>query len=188
MDNNVANVLAELRRDHKNMGMMLRLLEHESNLLYAGDEPDFELIHDVMHYMTVYPDAVHHPKENRIYAELKAVRPDLTAGFRRIIDDHKEIEDQSLRLRDGFASIHSAQFVRRNQLVADALRYVDMLRGHMQWEELDLFRRVEEMVRDGHEFIEAATYLQGCDPVFGGNVEQKFAAVVSKIQCNLPAD
>ena len=73
MDKNVANVLTEFRQDHKNMGLMLNLLEQESNRLYDGDDPIFELLHDIMHYMTVYPDAVHHPKEDRIYAELKAV-------------------------------------------------------------------------------------------------------------------
>ena len=77
MDNNVANVLTELRQDHRNMGLMLNLLEQESNRLFDGDDTDFELLHDVMHYMTVYPDTVHHPKEDRIYAELKAGRSQL---------------------------------------------------------------------------------------------------------------
>ena len=31
MDKNVANVLAELRQDHKNMSLLLNLLEVESN-------------------------------------------------------------------------------------------------------------------------------------------------------------
>ncbi|RLA29647.1 MAG: hypothetical protein DRR11_15055, partial [Gammaproteobacteria bacterium] len=62
MEKNAAIVLAELRQDHQNMTLMLNLLERESNLIYADGDPDFELLADVMHYMTVYPDAVHHPK------------------------------------------------------------------------------------------------------------------------------
>ena len=79
MDKNAAKVLAELREDHKNMALMINLLERESNRIYAGEEPDYELLQDVMHYMTVYPDAVHHPKEDRLYAELKAVPKSLTS-------------------------------------------------------------------------------------------------------------
>ncbi len=182
MDNNVANVLTELRQDHKNMGLMLNLLEQESNRLYVGDDPDFELLHDIMHYMTVYPDAVHHPKENRIYAELKAVRPDLSSGFDRITVDHRQIARLSVRLRNDVASVNAGGVVRRKSVVADMLRYVNTLRGHMQWEELDLFRRVEEMIAEGHELIEAATILQTSDPVFGKQVEAKFSRLYESLE------
>jgi hemerythrin-like domain-containing protein len=182
MDNNVANVLTELRQDHRNMSLMLNLLEQESNRLFDGDDTDFELLHDVMHYMTVYPDAVHHPKEDRIYAELKAVRPDLSIGFDRITVDHQNISELSIRLRHDVASINSGGVIRRKAVVADALRYVNTLRGHMQWEELDLFRRIEEMVAEGHELIEAATFLQASDPVFGPEVETNFSRLFDSLQ------
>ena len=188
MGKKVAKVLGELRRDHKNMSLLLNLLERESNRLFDGDETDFDLLHDIMDYMTVYPDAVHHPKEDRMYAELKAARPDLSAGFDRITMDHRKIEELGLKLRDDIASLISDSMVPRKSVVADALRYVNSLRGHMQWEELDLFRRVEEMVAEGHEFIEALTYSQKADPVFGPEVEEKFARLFESVQERIAAD
>ena len=182
MDNNVANVLAELRQDHRNMSLMLNLLEQESNRLFDGEDTDFELLHDIMHYMTVYPDAVHHPKEDRLYAELKSVRPDLSSGFDRITVDHRNIEELGLKLRNELAAVNSGSFVRRKAVVADTLRYVNTLRGHMQWEELDLFRRIEEMVAEGHDLLEAATFLQTSDPVFGPEVETNFARLFDNLQ------
>jgi hemerythrin-like domain-containing protein len=182
MDKNVAKVLAELRQDHKNMSLLLSLLEVESNRLFDGEDTDFELLHDIMHYMTVYPDVVHHPKEDRVYAELKAVRPDLSVGFDRITVDHRTIEELGLKLRNDIASVISGSMVPKNSVVADTLRYVNTLRGHMQWEELDLFRRVEEMVAEGHEFIEAATFLQTSDPVFGPEVEEQFSRLFESVQ------
>lgn len=182
MDKSAAIVLEELRQDHRNMSLMLNLLERESNLIYADGDPDFELLADVMHYMTVYPDAVHHPKEDRLYAELKVVRPDLSAGFERISVDHRHIAELGVALRDEIASINSGTFIRRNTVVANALRYVNTLRGHMQWEELDLFRRVEDMIREGHTLIDAANFSQDLDPVFGPEVEQNFARLVVNIQ------
>jgi len=182
MDNTVAKVLAELRQDHKNMSVMLNLLERESNHLFDGDDTDFELLHDVMHYMTVYADAVHHPKEDRIYAELKSVRPDLSVGFDRITVDHRHISELSVRLRDEVASVNSGAVVPKKSVVANTLRYVNTLRGHMQWEELDLFRRIEEMVAEGHELIEAATFLQTSDPVFGAEVEANFSRLFDSVQ------
>ena len=164
------------------MSLMLNLLEEESNRLFDGDDTDFELLHDVMHYMTVYPDAVHHPKEDRIYAELKAVRPDLSIGFDRITVDHRNIAELSMRLRHDVASVNSGGVIRRKAVVADTLRYVNTLRGHMQWEELDLLRRIEELVAEGHELIEAATFLQAADPVFGPTVETNFSRLFDSLQ------
>lgn len=170
------------------MGMMLDLLEQESNRLFDGDDTDFELLHDVMHYMTVYPDAVHHPKEDRIYAELKAVRPDLSVGFDRITVDHRNIAELGIRLRHELASVNAGGIVRRKAVVADTLRYVNTLRGHMQWEELDLFRRIEEMVAEGHELIEASTFLQTSDPVFGPEVEANFSRLFDSLQARMKSE
>ena len=188
MEQNVANVLSELRQDHRNMGAMLNLLELESNRLFDGEDTDFELLHDIMHYMTVYPDVVHHPKEDRIYAELKAVRPDLSSGFDRITVDHRHIAKLSIRLRNDVASVNSGGVLRRKSVVADMLRYVNTLRDHMQWEELDLFRRIEEMIAEGHELLEAATFLQTSDPVFGKQVEAKFSRLYESLEERLVDD
>lgn len=182
MNKDVANVLGELRQDHKNMSLLLDILEREANRLFDGEETDFDLLHDIMEYMTVYPDAVHHPKEDRIYAELKSARPDLSAGFDRITLDHRNIEELGVKLRDAIASVNSEGMVPRKSVVADALRYVNSLRGHMQWEELDLFCRVDEMVAEGHELIEASTYSQRPDPVFGPEVEERFSRLFKSVQ------
>ena len=188
MEKNAAKVLAELRDDHRNMAIMLNLLERESNRIYDGDEPDYELLQDIMHYMTVYPDAVHHPKEDRLYAELKAFRPDLSTGFERITMDHRHIAELSIKLRDDIAAINAGSPIKRNAVVADALRYVNTLRGHMQWEELDLFRRVDEMISMGHDMFDSADFSFQSDPVFGPEVEQNFGRLVENIQEHMPAD
>jgi len=182
MSNAVSKLLEELRQDHRNMAKMLILLERESNLIYDDVNPDYEILHDIMHYMTVYPDAVHHPKEDRIYAELKVVRPDLASGFARITVDHRDIAEQGMKLRDELASIEAGSMVLRKKVVADALRYVNMLRSHMQWEELDLFHRVEEMIAEGHDFLDESLFRQSIDPVFGAEVEQQFGKLYESIE------
>lgn len=181
MDTSIANVIAELRVDHRNMANMLKILENEANRIYAGEDPDVELLDDVMYYMTVYPDVVHHPKEDRVYAEVKAVRPDLASGFRRIAIDHQQIEDMGVVLRRDVRAINSDQIVRRDAIVSDIFRYVCTLRGHMQWEELDLFRRVDQMVADGHEFLDAAIFVHNPDPAFGPTVEKRFETLLARV-------
>ena len=188
MNKKAAAVLAELRQDHRNMALMINLIERESNQIYKGAEPDYELLGDIMHYMTVYPDTVHHPKEDRVYAELKAVRPDLSSGFDRITVDHRNIAELGTKLRNDVASVIAGSMVPKNSVVADTLRYVNTLRGHMQWEELDLFRRVEEMVAQGHKLIEAAKFMRASDPVFGPEVEGKFRRLFESVKKRIEED
>ncbi len=165
------------------MALMLNILEQEANSIYSGNDPDLELLDDVMYYMSIYPDAIHHPKEDRVYAELKAARPDLSEGFKRITVDHRRIEEMGLILRRSILSIASDQIVKRDSLVAETLRYVTTLRGHMQWEESDLFRRVDEMIADGHRCLDTAVFMHECDPVFGPMVEKRFEDLLARVRC-----
>jgi len=187
MNNELARLLAELRTDHKNMTLLLDLLETESNRLYEGQDGDYELMADVMRYMTVYPDAIHHPKEDRIYAEIKVARPDLSVGFDKIVLDHRELAQLGTKLRTDIEAIMSGTALRRNVVVADALRYIQRLREHMSWEEHDLFIRVEEMIHDGHDSIVDSELHDNTDPVFGPEVEKRFGKLFDSIQQTLGA-
>jgi len=167
------------------MTLLLNMLEREANLIYDNEEPDYELIQDIMRYMTLYPDTVHHPKEDRLYAEVKAARPDLSAGFDRITVDHRGIAELGLKLRDELESLNSGSFVRRKTIVADALRYVNTLRNHMQWEELDLFRRCEEMADSGHDLVVDALLIHKTDPLFGDKLKGQFDRLLNDIKKTL---
>ena len=181
MSEEIQPILDELRQDHRNMAVLLDLLERETQQVYDAASPDFELMLEIMHYMTVYPDAVHHPKEDRIYAELKAARPDLSQGMSKITGEHRAIAEHSATLRDKLEQINVGDMVRRNDVVADAERYIDALRKHMNWEESDLFRRIDKMIADGHTEIDASIIVHRHDPLFGPQVEERFKPVLESI-------
>ena len=177
----IAPILADLRQDHRNMARLLNLLEQQTEAIYDEDETGLDLMVDIMHYMTVYPDAVHHPKEDKLYAELRAARPDLSRDMGRITDEHRAIGDQSSQLHDKLVAAASGNMVRRKELVGDALRYIKSLRAHMRWEESDLFRRLDEMVADGHDSIVVSTVVDHHDPLFGSKVEARFQSLYRSI-------
>ncbi len=164
------------------MAVLLDLLESESDKLYADGSPDFGLMLEIVHYMTIYPDAVHHPKEDRLYAELRAARPDLANGMARIADEHRALSEHSLTLYDKLEKSAAGDEVGNNDVVADAVRYIDALRRHMRWEESDLFRRIDRMVGDGHMTVDAATLIDRPDPLFGADVEERFKPVLERLK------
>ena len=177
MSNEIAPILAELRQDHRNMAKLLTLLEQQAELVFDGGNSQVALMVDIMRYMTVYPDTVHHPNEDSLYAELRAARPDLAQGMARITDEHHKIGNQSIELREKLETMAAGSKVHRKELVADALRYIESLRTHMNWEESDLFRRLDKMVADGHESIDASTLVRREDPLYGAAVGEQFQSL-----------
>jgi len=184
MESNTRQLLAELREDHRNMARVLNVLEIASDAARAGEDPDFELVDEIMRYMTVYPDAVHHPKEDVIYSELEKKRPELADGLEGIPTDHREIAILGMKLRDDVEAINAGAAVRRKQFVADANEYVTRLRKHMQWEEDDLFLRIDKMLEDEALPVDVDKFQHIKDPVFELEIESGFRRLLSSLKSN----
>jgi hemerythrin-like domain-containing protein len=182
MESDTRQLLSELREDHRNMALVLNVLESTVETATNGEDPDFELIGEVMRYMTVYPDAVHHPKEDVVYAELKKQRPDLTEGLDDVPEDHKQIAALGSKLREDVEAIVAGAAVRREQFIVDALKYVGRLRSHMIWEEEDLFNRIDTMIGENSHAVDVGDFTHIKDPVFELEVEAAFRRLVSSLR------
>ena len=182
MESDTRQLLSELREDHRNMAMVLDVLESSIEIAASDEDPDFELVDEIMRYMTVYPDAVHHPKEDLVYAELKQQRPDLTDGLDDVPKDHAQIADLGSKLRDDVEAIVAGAAVRREKFIRDALLYVGRLRRHMNWEEEDLFSRIDRMIGEDPHFVNVGDLLRIKDPVFELKVEAGFRRLVNSLK------
>ena len=182
MKSDTRQLLRELRDDHRNMAVILDVLESTVETAARDEDPDFELIDEIMRYMTVYPDAVHHPKEDIVYAELGSKRPDLTEGLDDVPLDHQEIAALGSKLRDDVAAIIACAAVRREQFITDTLAYVERLRKHMSWEESDLFLRIDKMIGEDSHLSNVGENLRIKDPVFELEVEAGFRRLLDTVR------
>jgi len=178
----LADLLADLREDHRNMATMLDLLERDLKRIRHSEKPDYELIHDIMRYMTVYSDAVHHPKEDLLYATMRAEDPSLATGLEKVEPEHRELAILGETLRNDVEAIASGATVTRFRLVADMTDYVERLRAHMSWEEGDLFRRADALVAAESAMFVSISHLDKLDPVFGPEREHSFANLLQSIK------
>lgn len=182
MESEARTLMKELREDHRNMSIVLELIDDVVEHAASGKDPDFELLDEIMRYMTVYPDAVHHPKEDIMYAQLRKKRPDLAEGLDNVPDDHNEIAALGAALRDEIEAINAGAAVRRSKLIQDASGYVNRLRSHMAWEERDLFRRIDEMLDEDPQEFDVAKFEHIKDPVFELQVEAGFRRLLSSLK------
>jgi hemerythrin-like domain-containing protein len=182
METDTGQLMKELREDHRNMTQVLNVLEQVGESARAGENPDFELVDEIMRYMTVYPDAVHHPKEDIVYDELKSKRPELADGLDGIPKDHQEIAVLGMKLRHEVEAIIAGAAVLRVQLVNDLNEYVSRLRKHMQWEEDDLFQRIDEMIGEQSVAVDVEAFQHIKDPVFELEVESAFRRLMDSLK------
>ncbi len=182
MDTNAQNIMTELRNDHRNMAMVLNLLDRIVEEMEAGKDPDFELFDEIMRYMTIYPDAVHHPKEDVVYAELRARRPDLAEELSHVPDEHAEIARLGTLLRDEVEAINAGAAVRREKMIEDTAAYVKCLRDHMIWEEEDLFTRIDLMLNAEPYRVDVSEYEHIKDPVFELGIEAGFRRLLESLR------
>ena len=163
-----------------------RIRSQQIEHIRDGERPDYELIHDIMRYMTIYSDAIHHPKEDVLYSAMRLEKPELAEGLERVGPEHRDIAETGEALRNDVEAVASGAAVTRQRLVDDAMEYVHTLRKHIAWEEEDLFRRANGLIRDEKDmFIDISNFDQ-LDPVFGPEREHSFENLLRNIK-NLSA-
>jgi hemerythrin-like domain-containing protein len=178
----MADLLDNLRADHGNMMVMLDLLAHELDHIRDGERPDYEMLHDIMRYMTVYSDAVHHPKEDLVYLSLKLQNPKLSDRLQRVEEEHREIAELGETLRNDIEAIASGAAVTRDRIIADTTDYVRRLREHIEWEEEDLFPRADALAKEESSMFVDISRLHDLDPVFGPERKHSFANLLQNIK------
>ncbi len=181
MDMDARELMTELRDDHRNMAIVLDLLASLVTEMEAGKDPDFELFDEIMRYMTIYPDAVHHPKEDVVYEQLREKRPDLSEGLDDVPGDHRDIARLGSLLRDEVEAVNAGAAVRREKMIDDTAAYIERLRGHMQWEETDLFPRIDKMLEAEPHRVNVAQWEHIKDPVFELEIEAGFRRLMQSL-------
>ena len=182
MKNTIEKTMNELRADHRNMVQLLDLLDAETVRLADCGEPDYDLVYDIMTYMTEYPDAVHHPKEDMIYRHIESNFSDVNESLRHIETDHKALGVASHEIRRDIDAINADGVVDRQSLAQSLRQYSKDLRKHMYWEEKELFELADQMRDDENWKALLKSYDEASDPLFGSNTERRYQKLFNGIQ------
>jgi hemerythrin-like domain-containing protein len=180
--NTIEKTMNELRTDHRNMVLLLDTLDAETSRLIEHNEPDYELIDEIMCYMSDYPDAVHHPKEDMIYRHIHATHPEVEESLQHIEADHKALAAATLHILRELDALVPDEVPDHERLTTALQKYSQSLREHMFWEEKDLFALADTMSEDAAWVELLREYEIPQDPLFGNAVERKFRRLFNRIQ------
>ena len=151
------SVISDLVEDHKRFRFFLTRYERELDALRSGGDPNYSLLNDLAEYFSLFPDELHHKKEDIIYDFLiesedeRSTSP--SQGNERLHDlrsDHETISNDAATFRDGVAQVIDGQQLPRDELAHYGSKYVLTLRRHMQHEEESFFPRAIASINEDH--------------------------------------
>jgi len=169
--------IAHWHNEHINFAMLLDLLEVQLDRFHRGEAPDYELMLDIMFYMTHYPDVLHHPKEDLAFARIAerdaAVRPTVEA----LSEQHAVLKRDGNALVIALDDIVNGSITSRDHVEAPGRAYIAAFRRHLDTEEAEILPLATQLLdRSDWDAIEIAM-RQFDDPLFGKAGDERYAAL-----------
>lgn len=168
-------VIDALLREHKTMNRLLQILEEQVDRVERADEPDYELIKEIIDYFVTYPDLCHHPRENLVLAKLKDRAPEAAAEVGALDDEHTRLSGELHGFAHAVANALLEVEIPRETLASLARDFIADERRHMKAEEERFFpaalRHLTE--DDWREIIARSGRLK--DPLSPGEAGIRFA-------------
>jgi hemerythrin-like domain-containing protein len=173
--------IAQLCTEHANFAKLLDLLDGQLEVFHKGEFPNYELMLDIMFYMTHYPDSTHHPKEDLAFAKIQQRSGSIRPAVEELRKQHLVLKESGEQLVADLESIVNGSIIWRERVEAPGRAYVTNFRRHMDIEEQDLFPVAAKMLRSEDWAAIDAAIQPLEDPIFGKGAEKRYAAIRAKI-------
>ncbi len=175
------SVLDKLHQDHVNLARCLDFLDGELAKLGGNTEPDFELMQDVMRYVTSYPDVYHHPWEDRIFARLRTHPKVDSSEIDSVLGEHEQLAMHGQRFLDALVALEADAILRTDTFVSLATNYTQLQRVHLDHEEGRLFKLADQLLSDADWAAIEAADERPTDPLFGAELKAEFARIAAEL-------
>jgi hemerythrin-like domain-containing protein len=179
-------ILQGLHEDHINMARVAALVAAELVAIESGDKPDLALLDDIMAYVTAYPDAIHHPSEDIMFAQLKRAAPEAQREIDALLAEHDDLISTGRAFQRLVRAVEEEAVVRRADLLAMGRAYLDKLTAHMNKEEAGLFRLAADRLNSSDWETIGARVEAMEDPLFGPAVTADFRRLWQRITAHPP--
>jgi hemerythrin-like domain-containing protein len=134
--------------DHKRFVRLLELLDKEVVLFHSGEQPNYELMRDIVLWLRHYADGVHHPRENVAFERMAQRDPPLRVLVNRLLQEHRIIANAGEWLLERLEDAANGGFAPRAELEAAAATFLAYYRSHMATEDGTILPRAAKLLQD----------------------------------------
>jgi hemerythrin-like domain-containing protein len=143
----MTSIIELLHGEHRDVEMLLNVLENELEVFDRRERPDYEVIQAIISYFQDYPDCCHHPKEDMIFDKLKTRDPSAAKRVGDVEAEHRQETERLDRLAKLVRNVLWDREIAR-QTFRDVMRgFIDQQRVHMAMEERSLFPAAANALR-----------------------------------------
>lgn len=174
-------VMATLYAEHRYMATLMKLLADQLDALERGEKVDSHVLYESLHYMTHFPDAFHHPREDLVYQRAG----ELDRGLADSVDTLQRDHDHVAKM--GAETLRAVERWQAGELeAAEAIKpardYIDTVYRHMSVEEQAVFPKIEEILteEDWRELEREDLIDPVADPIFGPRVGREYRNIARK--------
>jgi hemerythrin-like domain-containing protein len=159
-------VLSVLRAEHRSHSAVLWSLNYIAR--EAGAAPDFELLSLMIDYIDLFPERLHHPKEDQhLFSAVRMRTADAEPLLQELVSEHARGARMIDDLRYALTRYRLAGADGQAQFAAAVQAYAEFHWNHMRKEEEVLLPLAERVLtHDDWRAIDAA-FSQTSDPLLG---------------------
>lgn len=180
-----------IRNEHRSIAAVLdglRYLTKELQTSRPRTDADFRAIRAMLHYLDVYPEQFHHPKEDRyLFATIRGATHEGDLALTSLQDDHERGEERMLHLMRAAirAECEPAKFM--SGFVAEVDRYVEDHWRHMNVEEQTILPLSKRVLTDTDWTRIDTAFQSNVDPLVGLQAGKEFEGLFSRVVNLAPA-
>jgi hemerythrin-like domain-containing protein len=174
-------IIDRLSQEHRNIEMLLAVLERELEIFDRGDRPDYEVIRAIISYFELYPEVYHHPQEDLVFAKLKIRDPAAAAKVGNLALEHQKGAERLRRVAQAVDSVLADREILRQNVDNIVRDFIEHERRHVMMEDRDFFPAALKVLepQDWTEIASALTNHE--DPLFSEAAEETFGVLRARI-------
>lgn len=160
--------------EHRHFSRLLDLLERQVTAFHADDQPNFELMLDLVSYLRYFPDRYHHPREDVAFARMAERDPLIKPIVDQLSQEHRVIAAAGSELLEYLQQVVDDVVVERAKVEAAAATYLVYYRRHLALEDRDIVPRAEQLLTPQDWQAVVAAIPPRADPLFGEDFEERY--------------
>ena len=166
--------IAIWQAEHRHFARLLDLLERQVAAFHADNQPNFELMLDLVRYLRYFPDRYHHAREDVAFARMAERDRQLKPMVDQLLQEHRVIAAAGTELLKYLEQVVDDVVVERAKVEAAAATYLVYYRRHLAMEDRDMVPRAEQMLTEQDWKDVMAAVPPGADPLFGEDPDQRY--------------
>jgi hemerythrin-like domain-containing protein len=170
------------KAEHANFARLLDLFDRQVERFHAGEQPDYELMLDILTYLRHYPERMHHPREDAAFGRLVRHDESLAPLVNRFMQEHRVIMQIGRQVQELIEAITGDEFVERAAVEAACATFLVYYRHHLSGED-DLIIPLagKHLTAEDWKAVGAAVAATG-DPLFGAQVDERYRELRDRIE------